>query len=493
MKKLLTVLACSLFSMSVYSSHIVGGDITIKSLGNNKFQITLHFFRDCNSSTAFDVPLPLGIFDKKTDALILTDSMKLISHTILTLGDSCFRPPNLCVEEGIFIDTVNLPNNPNGYYLSWERCCRNAIINNITAPSNTGMVFYAEIPDPAMNDSSPVFGSYPKGYMCVNQPNILNFGATDSDGDSLVYLLVKPYAGHTSGAAPIAPTPIPAPYDTVTFAWPAFGMFNIVGGSPAMSINSKTGQITAQPSALGVYVFCVEVDEYRSHVKIGEIRRDIQIAVLPCSNNLAPVFISPPLSTYSITAGETLCLTIAAEDADNDWVTLNGTSEMFNNSSGIPKGSFASDSAQKTAKNTLCLKTDCSNIRTAPYKVIFNAKDYSCYPSNATTFELNIFVKPPIDGKIDSLLPNIFTPNGDGLNDFFQISTEHLSTCLDNFNIQIFDRWGVLIFSSNDFHFKWDGNAKTGKEVAAGVYYYVLKGNFSNSAYQYKGFVHLER
>ncbi len=423
----------------------------------------------------------------------MTDSMNLISHTILSLGDSCFKPTNLCVEQGLFIDTITLPNNPFGYYLSWERCCRNAIISNIVSPSNTGMVFYAEIPDPLLMDSSPVFGAYPRGYMCANQPNILNFAATDADGDSLVYSLVKPFAGHTSAGAPIAPSPISAPYDTVTFAWPAYGMFNIVGGAPPMTINSRTGTVTAQPNALGVFVFCVEVDEYRKHQKIGTLRRDIQMEVLPCNNNLAPVFVSPPDSSYTLIAGQSLCLAIAATDADNDWVSLKGSSELFSNSPSEPATSFMPDSAKQTAQNMLCVQTTCSQIRQAPYKVHFIAKDYSCYPSNTTVFDLSILVKAPIDSKLDTLIPNIFTPNGDSQNDFFQLNTAHLSSCFDSFNIQIFDRWGVILFESSDFHFKWDGHAKTGKEAAAGVYYYVLKGNYLNSAFDYKGFIQLER
>jgi gliding motility-associated-like protein len=493
MKKALALLASLMLSTGAFSSHIVGGDITVKFIGNGKFQITLHFFRDCSSSTPFDDPIPLGIFDKKTNALVMTDSMKLISHTKLSLGDSCYSPPNLCVEEGLFIDTIALPNNTNGYYLSWERCCRNGSISNITGPSNTGMVFYAEIPDPLLQDSSPVFGPYPRGYMCANQPNTLNFSASDINGDSLVYTLTEPYAGHTSAGVPVAPTPIPAPYDTVTFAWPAYGMFNIVGGAPPMTINARTGLITAQPVALGIFVFCVKVVEYRNHIKIGEIRRDIQIDVLPCSNNIAPGFVSPTASSYTLTAGQNLCLNIEAIDPDNDWIALSGTSEMFQNDPALPESSFAGDSAQGLAKNILCIQTACRHVRTAPYHVRFLAKDHSCYPANTSAFDLDIYVKAPLDGKIDSLLPNVFTPNSDGLNDFFQIKAEHASTCSTNFNIQIFDRWGVLMFNSNDFNFRWDGHAKSGKEAAAGVYYYVLKGDFTYSSFSYKGFVQLER
>ncbi|HEV7230421.1 MAG TPA: gliding motility-associated C-terminal domain-containing protein [Bacteroidia bacterium] len=488
MKHLFCLIFCQLLLLQAFGSHIIGGDITVRSIGGNRFEITLHFFRDCNSSTDFDIPLPLGIFDKQTNALVLTDSMNLSSKTKLVLGDSCFRPANMCIQQGLFIDTITLPNNPHGYYLSWERCCRNSVIQNLVAPGNTGMVFYAEIPDPALFDSTPVFGSYPKAYMCANQPNSLDFSATDTDGDSLVYSLVRPYRGHTTSGAPVSTSPLPAPYDTVTFNWPSYGMFNIVGGNPSMAINPHTGIITASPNVLGIFVWCVEVDEYRHGIKIGEIRRDIQFEVLNCNNNLSPVFTSPANHSYFITAGDSLCLQIIASDADGDWVSLHGTSSLP-----LQDGVIRSDSAQGIVHSSVCIQTSCSDISNTPYQIHLMARDYSCYPGNTTVFDMSITVKAPEDGKVDSLVPNVFTPNGDGIHDAFQIRSRHLSSCYDNFHIQIFDRWGILMYESHDFLFSWDGHTKTGTEAGTGVYYYVMEAGFMNSTTSFHGFVQLIR
>lgn len=62
-------------------------------------------------------------------------------------------------------------------------------------------------------------------------------------------------------------------------------------------------------------------------------------------------------------------------------------------------------------------------------------------------------------------LPNAFTPNGDGLNDIFHAKGHYIS----KFEINIFDRWGELIFSSNDITKGWDGTVK-GKIAENGVY-----------------------
>ncbi|GAL87700.1 hypothetical protein MYP_4931 [Sporocytophaga myxococcoides] len=49
--------------------------------------------------------------------------------------------------------------------------------------------------------------------------------------------------------------------------------------------------------------------------------------------------------------------------------------------------------------------------------------------------------------------PNVFTPDGDGRDDVYQIFGHHV----ENFNITIFNRWGEIIFQSNDMEKSWDG------------------------------------
>jgi gliding motility-associated-like protein len=71
----------------------------------------------------------------------------------------------------------------------------------------------------------------------------------------------------------------------------------------------------------------------------------------------------------------------------------------------------------------------------------------------------------------DFKLPNVFTPGSTlGYNDDFEAVT---FGTYRTFNIKIFNRWGELIFESDDQHFKWNGNNKKGKPCPAGVYYYV--------------------
>lgn len=69
-------------------------------------------------------------------------------------------------------------------------------------------------------------------------------------------------------------------------------------------------------------------------------------------------------------------------------------------------------------------------------------------------------------GGVNAYLPTAFTPNGDGINDYFKpVSSEPLS----DYRLIVFDRWGEVVFESSDFEQGWDGRFK-GEFLVANVY-----------------------
>lgn len=70
----------------------------------------------------------------------------------------------------------------------------------------------------------------------------------------------------------------------------------------------------------------------------------------------------------------------------------------------------------------------------------------------------------------DFYVPNVFTPNGDGINDTYYIKVEYMSL----YDISIYNRWGQEVFHSNDPGAPWDGNIH-GSPAPAGVYYYIIR------------------
>ncbi len=70
-------------------------------------------------------------------------------------------------------------------------------------------------------------------------------------------------------------------------------------------------------------------------------------------------------------------------------------------------------------------------------------------------------------------VPNIFTPNGDGFNDVFQITGEDLVY----YDLSIYNRWGTLVFHTDQIYGPWDGSMDetSGDDGGDGVYTYVLR------------------
>ena len=70
-------------------------------------------------------------------------------------------------------------------------------------------------------------------------------------------------------------------------------------------------------------------------------------------------------------------------------------------------------------------------------------------------------------------IPNTFSPNGDGINDAWEIlGIDEFPDCF----VQIYNRWGQLVFQTTGYSSgkQWDGTSQNGRELAPSVYYYVI-------------------
>ena len=76
-----------------------------------------------------------------------------------------------------------------------------------------------------------------------------------------------------------------------------------------------------------------------------------------------------------------------------------------------------------------------------------------------------------LDDCINYELPNVFTPNGDGMNDLLRPFPYNL---VEKIELKIYSRWGNLVFETDDPDINWDGeHYLSGKLVSSGVYYYI--------------------
>jgi len=99
-----------------------------------------------------------------------------------------------------------------------------------------------------------------------------------------------------------------------------------------------------------------------------------------------------------------------------------------------------------------------------------------------------------LDIHVDSCeiyFPNVFSPNGDGKNDFFSM----IAFGFKNYHLLIFNRWGLKVFESSDADLLWNGKMNnTGSECSDGTYYYIFTGNdMSDKPYSQHGYLTLIR
>lgn len=88
------------------------------------------------------------------------------------------------------------------------------------------------------------------------------------------------------------------------------------------------------------------------------------------------------------------------------------------------------------------------------------------------------------NGNLLKQLPNIFTPNGDNINDVL-----NLAICNKILKTTIYNRWGTIVFDTEKENHFWDGRTTSGVECAEGTYFYVI----TTDEKTYKGYLQLTR
>jgi gliding motility-associated-like protein len=420
------VLICLLLAKNVSGRHIAGGDFSTRWISGNNFELNLILYRDCSNiqGSYFDTEIIIGIFDKVTNLSIDTIHMTLgVVIPLQLTGSACAPPPSVCMESGTYSRIITLPNNPNGYYLIWERCCRNAGTINIQDPDQQGMAFYQEIADPALQNSSPVFNGAPTPYGCVGQLFRLSFDATDADGDSLVYYFSTPInGGHTSNLSPnpysaIGPgagnlAPLAAPYPPTSWVT-GYGVSNVLGATQAMIMNQQTGFAEGVPDNVGLYALAVDIFEYRNGVQIGLVRREIQFTAIACNSNNTPNVSANILNLdYEINASDTLCFDVTAFDNDGDSLFLKHTGEVFeataSTSISAPYAYSVDTLGLDSITTFFCWKTGCGQERDSAYKVFYEISDNGCPLPKFVVGKFRIKVNPtPVSKKQNLLCINI--------------------------------------------------------------------------------------
>ncbi|MEZ0609835.1 gliding motility-associated C-terminal domain-containing protein [Fibrella sp. WM1] len=331
MKKWLYVTVL-LFPVLAQARHIIGGELTMRSLGKPGYfrvQMDQYWNEVYSNSQNNDATITLFIYQRRGPALIESITLPLLTSTpIIYANAACAQSQSLRTLKGTYYKDIQFDvtdyGDGDGYYMVWERCCRDNAITNLANATDIGMLFYLEFPamqrsGTAFTNSSPVFGQPNGEYICINKPTAFAYTATDADGDQLRYSLVTPYQGYTTASEVYGRSTPRANYPLVT--WGAgIAADRAISGNPALQINPNTGQLTVRANKAGYYLFSVQCDEFRNGQRIGSIRRDFVLPVVDC--NLTPLPVPVIQAAGATTTELNICPGTSATltaDANPQW------------------------------------------------------------------------------------------------------------------------------------------------------------------------------
>ncbi len=443
MKKIILILFC-LWAFPVAASHIVGGEFEIIHISGNTYRINLIlYFDELNGSIgARDPSVNARIFRKRDNALMKDVFLSLTGQTPVAYTQPACSKGYIVTTRILYSNIVQLTpqqfSDAMGYYLAWERCCRNYSITNIysnnplSGGGYAGQTFYLEFP-PVVVDGQPFINSSPRlfpplnDYACPRRPYYVDFAGVDDDGDSLVYSLVTPLNTKSADALPLPDLrPRPRPYPEVSYR-PPFNSTNVLGGMPDLRI-SEDGFLTVTPAIVGLFVFAVRCEEYREGVKIGELRRDFQMLVVDgCNPAEPPQVLGKKLTdatfgfdtkmnvTFSNDVPDTVrCIQIEVSDPDalrqsdnfTEQITIKAIPLNFKKdvSAILPAIKSATLVKGSTSKFDICFER-CPYLN-GPFQIAIIAYDDACSLPLSDTLKVTVTIEPP-----DNAKPYFTTPN----------------------------------------------------------------------------------
>jgi hypothetical protein len=336
MKRIILLFFAILSFTRLSATHLRAGEITYTQISDLTYEITV---------TTYTYTLsPVDRTEYSIDFGDNSSSMAArISKTVL--------PNYYC--KNVYTVTHTFPG-PGVYKIYVEDPNRNEGVENI--PNSVNVYFSVSttlIVNSTMGyNNTPVLLNPPYDKAALGHIFIHNPGAYDSDGDSLSYKLTvctreddKSIVGYTLPPA-----------------------------SNYIKVDSISGDlIWDAPTKTGKFNVAMEIQEWRNHVKIDAIVRDMQIEVYDSDNN-PPV--TSPLSDFCVEVGDTVNFPIKATDADNDSVSLKAASGIFSLTD-CPASFITETSSKGSAKARLYWVPCYSAVRHQPYDIVVKSEDYN--------------------------------------------------------------------------------------------------------------------
>ena len=513
MKKVFTFLAI-IASTFMYASHLSGGDIQYRYIGDSTgvarhYKVILRLYRDVTGiglPTTETVTVSSNCYSNISVPVALVPGSGIVSPTLFDCVTASSYTKTLEVYQ--YVGYVTLPGNCASYRFWYYNCCRPGGITNIAASSGQGFYFDAELDNASQGqNSSPIFVSEPVRAFCVGNSFNWKQTAIEEDGDSVVYSLINCRQN-------AYPNQVDIPYVTgYTTQQPV--------SSAYFNINPNTGLINFLPTQTEIDVLSVLVEEYRYDTlwgywyKVGSASRDMMISISPNCNTIAMQGVQYDNTIYPIDTLTGLPF-LKASCFDTtitlkfhialDCYSVNEQDFRMTGPDGQPRAITAIE-----ANCDVNEETDSLTLH-IPFSLGMDGR-YFLYSKKGmdgntlinkcglpmSEFDTIVVIvddcppPPPPDpiGPIDQelepapvnpdpkpvVIPNVFTPNRDNVNDLFVI--ENLMDWQYR-ELVVMNRWGTVVYENGDYKNEWDGGS-----LADGVYFGVLYISYKDLIEQY--------
>jgi len=287
MRKFLLVMIGVLLSLSSYASHLAGGDIQYRYIGDSTgvarhYKVILRVYRDVTGigmPTTETVTVSSNCYANINIPMTLQAGSGLVAPTLfdcVTPGSPGTKTLEIYTYKGYVI----LPGTCSTFKFWYSNCCRPPGITNINTSNgfgNDGFFFDADLDNTLGENSSPIFISEPVRAFCVNKGFNWSQKSVEYDGDSVHYQMINcrenAYPNQTN-----------IPFDA---GWTATQPVT----STYFNLNTKTGTISFFPTTQEIDVMSIKITEYRYDslwnvwYPIGSSSRDMMISI---SANCSP-------------------------------------------------------------------------------------------------------------------------------------------------------------------------------------------------------------
>jgi gliding motility-associated-like protein len=299
---------------NVTAINIIGGNLELWAASNTVVRYKIVLKVNYEGSGGIGATQTIRIFKSEDHSEV--KSFVVSKTSIETTGyekQSCIGKSGINISTAHYEAEIDMypPQyaNENGYYMAWETCCRSMAIINILDPGQTSTQFRTYFA-PLMQSNYPFINSTPTintpkvFFACKSEEMKFTISATDKEGDQLGYKLAKPFGYHSVTAAGLQ--------------WQnGYDLGNVIPGSPALQINSNTGEISVKPDQAGLFLFAISIDELRGGKVVGSAVFEYQLNVLECSQSTLPKPVilvdNKPVKDVSICKGKAVILSSKSE------------------------------------------------------------------------------------------------------------------------------------------------------------------------------------